>query len=205
MKFLFEMLPVILFFAAYKLYAMIPAPVIDGINRMMPFTLTAAEKNDSIYFATLVGIVIAGISVLVYYLKTTSFEKNQSLTFILFLLFGGATLLLRDPTFIKWKPTVINLIFALIFLGSMFIGKMSLIERFMGKAIAAPKAIWTKLNLSWVVFFIAIAILNLYIAYSFSEEVWVNFKLFGVIGMTILFMIIQMIILNRYVIAHPKE
>lgn len=205
MNFLFEMLPVILFFAAYKLYAMIPAPVIEAINRVMPFTLNAAEKADSIYFATLVGILVAGISVFIYYLKTRSFEKNQSITFILFLLFGGATLLLRDPTFIKWKPTVINLIFALIFLGSMFIGKMSLIERFMGKAIEAPREIWTKLNLAWVVFFIAIAGLNLYIAYAFSEEIWVNFKLFGVIGLTILFMIIQMIILNRYVIAKPKE
>lgn len=205
MKFLFEMLPVILFFAAYKLYAMIPPPIIESINQVMPFTLNPAEKADSIYFATLVGIIVAGIAVLIYYLKTKSFEKNQTITFVLFLLFGGATLFLRDPTFIKWKPTVINLIFALLFLGSMFIGKMSLIERFMGKAIEAPKAIWTKLNVAWVVFFIAIAVLNLYIAYTFSEETWVNFKLFGVIGLTIGFMIIQMIILNRYVIVKPKE
>ena len=87
----------------------------------------------------------------------------------------------------------------------MFIGEKSLIERFLGNAIAAPKSIWIKLNLAWVVFFIAIAGLNLYIAYTFSEEIWVNFKLFGVIGLTILFMIIQMIILSRFMTTKPEE
>jgi len=205
MKFLFEMLPVILFFAAYKLYAMIPPSIIEAINQVMPFTLSPAEKADSIYFATLVGIFIAGITVLIHYIKTRSFEKNQTITFVLFLFFGGATLLLRDPTFIKWKPTVINLIFAAIFFGSMFIGKKSLIERFMGNAIEAPKSIWIKLNIAWVIFFIAIAALNLYIAYTFSEETWVNFKLFGVIGLTIVFMIIQMIFLSRFIANKSEE
>ena len=205
MKFLFEMLPVILFFAAYKLYSMIPASVIDPINQAMPFTLTPGETSDAIYFATLIAIIFSGITVLIHFIKHREFQKNHTITFVLFILFGGATLLLRDPTFIKWKPTVINLIFALIFFGSMFIGKKSIVERLMGNAIEAPKAIWNKLNYAWIMFFVAIAGLNLYIAYTFSEETWVNFKLFGVIGLTIAFLIFQMIFLNRYITAKPKE
>ena len=205
MKFFIEFLPVILFFAAYKLYSLIPSPIIDSINSTMPFTLTAGKETDAIYFATLIAIVISGITVLIHYIKHRSFNKNQTITFVLFIIFGGATLLLRDPTFIKWKPTVINLIFALIFLGSTFIGEKTLAQRFLGGAIEAPKHIWQKLNTSWIVFFVAIAAINLYIAYNFSEEVWVNFKLFGMIGLTFAFIIIQMVILSRYISIKPEE
>ena len=205
MKFFIEFLPVILFFAAYKLYSLIPSPIIDSINSVMPFTLTAGKEADAIYFATLIAIVISGITVLIHYITHRSFNKNQTITFVLFIIFGGATLLLRDPTFIKWKPTVINLIFALIFLGSAFIGKKTLAQRFLGGAIEAPQHIWQKLNTSWIIFFVAIAAINLYIAYNFSEEVWVNFKLFGMIGLTFAFIIIQMVILSRYISIKPEE
>ena len=107
--------------------------------------------------------------------------------------------------FIKWKPSVINLIFALVFLGSAFIGKKPLVERLLGNAISAPRQIWLKLNTYWVVFFTGIAAINLYIAYNFSEEVWVNFKLFGMIGLTFLFIIMQIIILSRYSTIKSEE
>lgn len=205
MKFLIEFLPIILFFAAYKLYSLIPAPIIDSINGLMPFSLTPGNESDSIYFATFVAIVISGITVLMHFIKHRDFNKNQTITFVLFLIFGGATLFLRDPTFIKWKPTVINLVFALIFLGSTFIGDKPLAQRFLGNAIDAPRSIWNKLNAAWIVFFVFIAAINLYIAYNFSEEIWVNFKLFGMMGLTIAFIIIQMIILSRYITVKPKE
>ena len=121
------------------------------------------------------------------------------------MVFGGATLFLHDPTFIKWKPTVINLAFALIFLGSMFIGDKPLAQRFLGNAVEAPRNTWNKLNTAWIIFFVFVAALNLYIAYNFSEEIWVNFKLFGMIGLTIAFIIIQMILLNRYISVKPEE
>jgi len=205
MKFLIEFLPIILFFAAYKLYSLIPAPIIESINGTMPFSLTPGNESDSIYFATLVAIIIAGITVLVHYIKHRDFNKNQTITFVLFLIFGGATLFLHDPTFIKWKPTVINLVFALIFLGSAFIGDKPLAQRFLGNAIDAPRSIWNKLNTAWIIFFIFVAAINLYIAYNFSEEIWVNFKLFGMMGLTIAFIIIQMIILSRYITVKPEE
>lgn len=205
MNFFFELLPVILFFAAYKLYTLIPAPIIDSINAILPFELIPSESSNAIYLATLIAIIASGITVLIHALRHHELNKNQTITFVLFVIFGGATLLLRDPTFIKWKPTVINLVFALLFFASTFIGKKSLVERFMGNAIDAPKPIWNKLNTAWISFFIVIAALNLYIAYNYSEEIWVNFKLFGVIGLTILFLIMQMMLLSRYIIAKPEE
>ena len=205
MKLIFELLPVILFFAGYKLYALVPPSLIEPINKLFPFSLAPGEPSHAIYFATLIAIMISGLITLVHAARFRKFNKNQLLTFILFLVFGGATLFLRDPVFIKWKPTVINLLFAALFLGSSFIGNKSLVERFMGNTIQAPKAIWAKLNLAWIFFFISIAVLNIFVAYRFSEDVWVNFKLFGVIGLTLLFIIIQMMLLSRHVIVKPNE
>ncbi|MFK7795535.1 MAG: septation protein A [Gammaproteobacteria bacterium] len=205
MKFITEFLPIILFFAAYKLYSLIPAPIIESVNALMPFSLTPGNESDSIYFATLVAIIISGITVLVHFIRHRDFNKNQTITFVLFLIFGGATLFLRDPTFIKWKPTVINLVFALIFLGSTFVGDKPLAQRFLGNAIEAPRSIWNKLNTAWIIFFVFVAAINLYIAYNFSEAIWVNFKLFGMMGLTIAFIIIQMIILSRYISVKPEE
>lgn len=205
MKFFIEFLPVILFFAAYKLYSLVPAHVIDSINSVMPFTLVAGQESDAIYFATFIAIIVSGITVIANYIKHKNFNKNQTITFVLFIIFGGATLMFRDPTFIKWKPTVINLVFALIFLGSTFIGDKPLAQRFLGSAIEAPKSIWLKLNTAWIIFFIAVAAANLYIAYNFSEEFWVNFKLFGMTGLTFLFIILQIIVLSRYISTKTEE
>ena len=205
MHILIEFFPIIIFFIAYKFYAQIPVHFIESINTLMPVNLTPGSVTDSIYFATLIAIIISGFSVIIHYLKNRVVNKNQALTFVLFIIFGGATLLLRDPLFIKWKPTVINLIFALLFLGSAFIGKKPIIERLLGKAISAPRHIWLKLNVSWVIFFSGIAAINLYIAYNFSEEAWVNFKLFGMIGLTFIFIIMQLIILNRYSTLKSEE
>jgi intracellular septation protein len=205
MHFLIEFFPVIIFFVAYKFYAQIPVHIIESVNTLMPVTLTPGSVTDSIYFATLIAIIISGITVIAQFLKNREINKNQALTFVLFIIFGGATLLLRDPVFIKWKPSAINLIFALVFLGSAFIGKKPLVERLLGNAISAPRHIWLKLNTYWVVFFTGIAVINLYIAYNFSEEVWVNFKLFGMIGLTFLFIIMQIIILSRYSTIKSEE
>ena len=205
MKFFVELLSVILFFAAYFVYKFIPAEIVDTINNVAPFTFIPGNSSDSIYFATLIGIIASGLVALAHVLKYRELHKNKTFTFLAFLFLGGATLLFHDPDFIKWKPTVINLIFALLFFASYFIGKKPLVQRFMGNAIEAPKQIWQKLNLAWISFFITLAALNLYIAYSFSEEFWVGFKLFGVIGLTILFIIMQMMFLSRYIVVKSEE
>jgi len=205
MRFLKEFLPIIIFFVAYKFYVQLPIGLIETINTLGLPALVAAEPTHAIYFATLIAIIVSAASVLLHYCQQRQLNKNQTITFILFVVFGGSTLLLRDPAFIQWKPSVINLLFAVIFLGSAVMGKKTMVERLMGGAMQAPQSIWKRLNMAWVSFFVTVAGLNLYVAYQFSEQIWVNFKLFGMLGLTFAFLIIQMIILNRYITIKPEE
>lgn len=178
MKFLHDLFPVILFFIAYKLY--------------------------DFYMATAVIIVATLIQVSVGWLKNRRVEKMHLATLLLVLLFGGLTLYLKDPMFLKWKPTVVNWLFAVVFLGSQFIGRMSLVERMMHKSVTLPAPIWTRLNLAWTLFFVTMGVVNLYVAFNYSEEIWVNFKLFGMMGMTFLFIIAQAFYLSRYM-SEPEQ
>ena len=172
MKFLFDLFPILLFFLAYKLY--------------------------DIYVATAVAIVAAFLQTGLYWLKHRKFETMHLVMLGILVLFGGLTLVLHDPVFIKWKPTVVNWLFALIFLGSRFIGQRTLVERMMSHAISVPTAVWLKLNWAWTLFFIAIGLVNLYVAYRYSEAVWVNFKLFGMLGLTLVFVFAQAFYLSRF-------
>ena len=172
MKFLFDFFPILLFFLAYKVY--------------------------DIYVATAVAIAASFIQVGLHWLKHRKIENSHLITLVILILFGGATLLLQDETFIKWKPSVVNWVFALVFLASQFIGNKTIIERMMSKSITLPAAIWTKLNLSWVVFFIALGIINLYVVYNYDTDTWVNFKLFGMMGLTIVFIIGQAFYMSRH-------
>jgi intracellular septation protein len=122
-------------------------------------------------------------------------------TLAILIVFGGLTLILRDPVFIKWKPTVVNWLFGLVFLGSRYIGRRTLVERMMSHAISVPAPVWLKLNWAWTLFFIAIGLVNLYVAYNYSEAAWVNFKLFGMVGLTLVFVFIQAFYLSRYMQA----
>jgi intracellular septation protein len=179
MKFLFDLFPILLFFVAYKLY--------------------------DIYAATAVAIAAAFLQTGLYWLKHRKFETMHLVTLAILVIFGGLTLVLRDPVFIKWKPTVVNWLFALVFLGSRFIGRRTLVERMMSHAISVPTAVWLKLNWAWTLFFIAIGLVNLFVAYHFSEAAWVNFKLFGMVGLTLVFVFIQAFYLSRFMEAGGKE
>lgn len=173
MKFLFDFLPILLFFIAYKTY--------------------------DIYVATAVAIAAAGAQTMIFWLRHRRFEKMHLATFGLLAVFGGLTLILHDPVFIKWKPTVINWLFATVFLGSHFVGEKTLVERMMSHAIAAPHSVWLRLSWAWIVFFVSIGLLNLYVAFNYDEETWVNFKLFGMLGITFVFVIGQAMFLGRYI------
>ncbi len=173
MKFLYDFFPILLFFVAYKTY--------------------------DIYVATAVAIAAAGVQTFGYWLKHKRFEKMHLVTFGLLSVFGGLTLALHDPTFIKWKPTVINWLFATVFLGSHFIGKKIIVERMMDHAIQAPAPVWKKLSYAWILFFIGIGVLNLYVAFNYNEDTWVNFKLFGMLGITIIFVLAQGLYLAQFV------
>jgi len=173
MKLLFDLFPVVLFFIAYKMY--------------------------DIYTATAVIIVASIVQVAYFYMKHKRVEKMHVITLALILVLGGLTLILQDEDFIKWKPTIVNWGFALVFLGSHYIGQKPIVERMMGQAIALPEMIWIRLSWLWIAFFIFSGITNLYVAFNYDTDTWVNFKLFGLMGMTIVFIIIQGLYISRYI------
>lgn len=172
MKLLVDFFPIVMFFAAYKL--------------------------ADIYVATLAAIVGAVIQVAYTWIRTRKVETMHLVSLVLILVFGGATWFLRDPTFIKWKPTVLNWLFGLVFLGSQFIGDKPVIQRMLSAQIELPTFVWRRLNLAWVTFFLTIGTVNLYVAYSYEESVWVNFKLFGMLGLTVVFVLLQSVYLSRH-------
>jgi len=178
MKMLFDFFPVLLFFIVYKTY--------------------------DIYMATSVLIAASLLQTTAFRLMHGRFERAHLITLVLVCLFGGATLLLHDEMFIKWKPTVINWLFAAAFLGSQFIGNKNLIERMMGDHITLPRRIWSQLNIAWSIFFIFLGLLNLFVVYSFDTDTWVNFKLFGLLGLTFAFVIAQSLYIARHTTDAPS-
>lgn len=206
MKFLFDFFPVLLFFLVYKLFGDLPAAWVEAANQLPLMALNQNEPKDAILMATLVIILATIVQNALYFAMHRRFEKMHLITLGILLVFGTLTLFLKDPIFIKWKVSIINWGFALAFLLSEYIGaRKSLTERMMSSAIQVPNNIWRNANRLWVGFFVFIGIINLVIAYSFSEEIWVDFKLFGVLGLTFAFIIAQVIYLQRHMTeSHPQ-
>lgn len=178
MKMLFDFFPILLFFVAYKLY--------------------------NIYVATTVIIVATILQVTWTWFYQRRVENMHLITLAFVVVLGGATLLLHDEMFIKWKPTVVNWIFALVFLGSQFIGSKPIVQRLMESQVTVTtEKVWIRLNLGWASFFVLMGFINLYVAYNFSTDFWVNFKLFGMLGLTLLFVILQSVYLMQYLV--PEE
>ena len=172
MKMLFDFFPVLLFFVVFKMY--------------------------DIYTATAVLMIACLIQTVGHRLMHGVFEKSHLITLVLVTIFGGLTLVLQDEVFIKWKPTAINWLFAVVFVGSQFIGEKTIIERMMGSNIELPSHVWTRLNLAWALFFVVLGALNIYVAFSFDTDTWVNFKLFGLMGLTLAFVVAQSLYLMPY-------
>ena len=180
-KILFDLLPIFLFFIAYKV--------------------------AGIYAATAVAMIATLSQMAWLWWRERHLEFMHIMTLVLILVLGSATLLLHNPMFIKWKPTAVYWLFAIAFAVSQYVGKESLLKKAMGKQLQLPQTIWFKLNLSWVCFFLLLGTLNIIVAYHASENTWVNFKLFGTTSLTILFVLGQAIRLNKYTpqdtIEHP--
>lgn len=172
MKLLADFLPILIFFIAYKMF--------------------------DIYVATLATMAATLVHVLCIWLKTRKVAAMQLVTLAILVVFGGLTIALHNEQFIKWKPTVINWIFAAAFLGSQFIGEKTVVERLMGTRIDLPGPVWRRLNLGWVAFFLIMGGANLYVMSYFDRDTWVNFKLFGMLGMTMVFLVAQSLFLARH-------
>ena len=178
MKFLFDFFPILLFFLTFKFYD---------------------NPEEGVLAATAVAIIASIVQVLLFWLKNKRIEKMHVVTLVLIVVLGGATLILKDPVFIKWKPTAVNWLFAIAFFGSQFIGHKPFVKRMMDHAVQLPDLVWTKLNMAWAAFFITMGFANLYVAFNFDLNTWVNFKTYGMLGLTMLFVILQAIYLAKHV------
>ena len=177
MKFLFDLFPLLLFFGALKAY--------------------------DIFVATAVAIVASFIQVGIFWLKHRRFETMHLVTLVIIAVFGGMTLVLQDATFIKWKPTVVYWIFAAVLFYTQFFSKRTAYEHLLGKQITLPPQVWSQQNRDWGVFFSELGVLNLYVAFYFipdyyadldiqaQDEYWAVFKVFGTMGLTLAFTLVQ--------------
>jgi intracellular septation protein len=152
-----------------------------------------------IYFATGILMLVMPIVLLVQWLMTKKLNRIYAASTVLVLVLGGFTLVYRDPTFLKWKPTVLNWAIAIAFLGSQWIGEKTFVEKMLSSAAELRREQWVRLNQIWVVFFLFLGAINLYVASNFSTEFWVKFKLFGMLGITLAFVIIQSVWLSMAV------
>ncbi len=179
MKLLFDLFPVILFFITFK-FAGVFAATAAAI--VATFAQVAWVKHRHGKVDTMLWVSLGIITV-----------------------FGGATLLLHDETFIKWKPTILYWFFSAALLLSPVLFKKNLMRTLLGEKMALPDPVWGNLNLAWGAFFAVLGVVNLYVAFNFSTDTWVNFKLFGATGLMLLFIIAQAALLAKYVEEDKKE
>lgn len=172
MQLLLEFLPVVVFFSAYF-------------------------YQGDFFFATAALMAVMPLFLLLQWLTTRKLSRIYLASTVLVLVLGSATLFFREQSFLFWKPTVLNWAIALVFLGSHWIGEKTIVQRIMGGVAELASEQWAKLNLIWVGFFVLVGAVNLYVAYTFSEAFWVKFKLFGMLGLTLVFVIVQSVWLMR--------
>ncbi len=189
MKQLAEFVPIALFFIVYQLNG----EAVSLGNWHYTF--------DGIYSATAVLMAATLVQVVLTYALTGEFEKRAMWMLLAVLVFGGATLVLRNELFIQWKPTIFNWALAIAFGASQFIGEKNLMERTLGSQIRLPRPVWTKLNLLWVSNFAIVGALNLVVAYGFSEATWVSYKLYSAIGFTLALTVLTALLIS----PHLKE
>ena len=176
MKLLTDLFPVILFFAAFKL--------------------------KGIFVATIVAIIASTIQIGWMYYKYRKVQPVMWVSFAVICVFGGATLLLHNESFIKWKPTILYWLFSIaITCGQLFFNK-NIMKGILGKQLTLTNRAWKQMNLSWGGFFLVLGCINLYIAFTFPTDTWVNFKLFGIMGLILVFSVVQGLILTS---LKPKE
>lgn len=204
MKLFFDLLPIILFFVAYKM----------------------GGKDEGIYLATKVLMIAMSVQVAGLYFIKGKVEKTHIFTLLAILILGGLTLFLRDERFVMWKPTIVNWILGIVFFGSQFVGEKSIVKRMLEQHFEMPDKMWNWTNASWAIFFFVSGLLNLAVAPLYAgegeervslvnlsavfggenpEATWVNFKLFGLTALSFIFMAGLIFALKDYLKDLPPE
>ncbi|CRY70687.1 septation protein A [Yersinia pseudotuberculosis] len=179
MKQLLDFLPLVVFFIFYKMYDIFVA-------------------SGALIVATLVALAFS-------WLKYRKVEKMTLVTAAMVLVFGTLTLAFHSDLFIKWKVTVLYVLFALALLVSQWVMKKPLIQRMLGKELTLPDKVWSTLNLSWAIFFLVCGLLNIYVAFWLPQDIWVNFKVFGLTAMTLIFTLISGVYIYRHMPEEQKK
>lgn len=202
MKILFDLFPVILFFGVFKLAGSNP----EAAQAAAAYISYQADPlHLPVLFATATAIIATLVQIIWVKLRHGKVDTMLWVSFSIIVVFGGATLLLHDETFIKVKPTALYWLFALVLLFSNILFKKNLIRSLMQEKMSLPNHIWGKLNLAWSGFFIVLGIVNLYVAWNFSTDTWVNFKLFGASGIMLVFIILQAAFVAKHIEADKKD
>lgn len=172
MKFLFDLFPIILFFIVYK--------------------------TADLFFATAAAIVATLAQIGWVKFRHGKVDSMLIASGVIIVMFGGATLLLHDELFIKWKPTVLYWLFALVLTAAELIWQKNLIRTVLHQQISLPEPVWRTLNHTWAAFFATLGAANLFVAFNFATDIWVNFKLFGTMGLMLVFVVMQSLLLGKY-------
>lgn len=186
MKFLFDLLPVILFFATFKWAGHDPATAVDLASRVLSDGVT--ETTAPVFLATIVTVAATFFQIVALKLKGRKIELMLWISLAVVVVFGGLTLWLRNEIFIKWKPTILYWVFAAILIYGNVSGR-NFVKTLMKGQIDMPEKAWSTLQNLWIGFFAVTGVVNLAVAYTMPTEIWVNFKLFGLMALTILFTI----------------
>ncbi|GGI52933.1 septation protein A [Oxalicibacterium solurbis] len=202
MKFLFDLFPVILFFGVFK-WGEGNAQAAQAVGQQYLSGLVSGGEvtlaQAPILLATAIAIVATVVQIGWLLLRGKKVDTTLWLSLAIIVVFGGATIYFHNETFIKWKPTVLYWCFAAALLFSQIVLKKNLIRTMMEKQMSLPDGIWRRVNLSWVAFFLTMGLLNLYVAFNFSTDSWVNFKLFGSMGLMLVFIVVQSLMLSKYI------
>lgn len=204
MKFLFDLFPVIFFFITLKVSEKTAGAGAFLQNILDTFSITATVKPDlvPIMLATIAVIIATFVQVIWAKLKHGKVDKTLWISALLIVVLGGFTLYLQDDSFIKWKPTILYWVFAGTIIVSHYLFKKNIIRSMMDQNVELPEHVWMKMNLSWAVFFTVLGFINLFVAKNFSTDTWATFKLFGATGLMFVFIILQILMMNKYL---PKE
>ena len=180
------------------------------VGPLVVFFITNTQFGIFVGTAWFMGAMV--ISLVLSWLLLRRIAIMPLVSGILVLIFGGITLLLHDDTFIKWKPTLVYWILGALVLASQWFGRKTIVERMMSAQIALPAPVWKRLNLSWGVFFAALGALNIYVAFYYGldldaetrQGIWVNFKVFGLLGITLLFVVVQAFFMTKHMQDKPE-
>jgi len=204
MKLLFDLLPVILFFVTYKVAGSFPQQSIALAGAALGWMVgdgTVPEAQAPILLATAVAIVASVLQVGWLLARGKRVDPMLWVSLAVIVVFGGATIWFHDETFIKWKPSILYWLFGATLLVGQLLWKRNLLKSLLGTQLDVPGPVWRRLLWAWVAFFGAMGIVNLAVAYSVSTDTWVNFKLFGLFGLTLVFTLG----IGVYLARHMKE